>query len=51
MQSLEDTSMEEIEESSYQHYMSEQNETEGAEHRSEVVKKLLQICLRVNGQW
>ena len=42
MPSLEDTPMVEIEESSYQHYMSEQRETEAAEHRSEVVKKLLE---------
>ncbi|MDE0468863.1 MAG: sigma-70 family RNA polymerase sigma factor [Candidatus Poribacteria bacterium] len=41
MPSLEDTPMVEIEESSYQHYMSERRETEAAEHRSEVVKNLL----------
>ena len=42
MPSLEDTPMVEIEESSYQHYLSERRETEAAEHRSEVVKKLLE---------
>ena len=42
MQSLEDTSIVEIEESSYTHYMSDQRETEVEEHRSEVVKKLLE---------
>ena len=42
MPSLEDTPMVEVEESSYQHYMSERRETEAAEHRSEVVKKLLE---------
>ena len=41
MPSLEDTPMVEIEESSYQHYMSERRETEAGEHRSEVVKNLL----------
>ena len=35
--------MVEIEESSYKHYMSERRETEAAEHRSEVVKKLLEM--------
>ena len=42
MQSLEDTSIVEIEESDYIHYMSDQRETEVKEHRSEVVKKLLE---------
>lgn len=42
MQSLEDTSIVEIEESSYTHYMSDQRETEVEEHRSEVVKELLE---------
>ena len=41
MQSLEDTSIVEIEESSYTHHGSEQRETEVAEQRSDVVKKLL----------
>ncbi|MCY3722643.1 MAG: RNA polymerase sigma factor [Candidatus Poribacteria bacterium] len=42
MQSLEDTSLEEIDESSYTHYLTETHETETAEHRSEVVKSLLE---------
>ena len=41
MQSLEDTPVEEVEESSYKHYMFNQRETEAAEHRSETVKNLL----------
>ena len=41
MQSLEDTPMEEIEESSYAHYAAEQRETEGTEHRHEIAEKLL----------
>ncbi|MYC76574.1 sigma-70 family RNA polymerase sigma factor [Candidatus Poribacteria bacterium] len=41
-QSLEGTSVVEIEESSYTHYMSDQREAEVKEHRSEVVKKLLE---------
>lgn len=41
MQSLEDTSIAEIEESSYIHHMMNQREAEGKEHRSEIVKKLL----------
>ena len=41
MQSLEDTPMEEIEESSYIHYAAEQRETEGTEHRHEIAEKLL----------
>ena len=41
MQSLEDTSIVEIEESSYTYHVSEQRETEVAKHRSDVVKKLL----------
>ena len=40
-QSLEDTSMAEIENASYIHYISEQRQAETSEHRSEVVKKLL----------
>lgn len=42
MQSLEDTSMEDIEESSYTHYMSEQHETDATERRHAIVKKLLE---------
>ena len=41
MQSLEDTPMKEIEESSYTHYVSEQRLTESTERRHELVKKLL----------
>ena len=41
MQSLEDTPAEEIEESSYTHYVSEQRQTEITEDRHERVKKLL----------
>ena len=41
MQSLEDTPMEEIEESSYTHYTSKQREAEGTEHRYEIAQKLL----------
>ena len=41
MHSLEDTPVEEIEESSYTHYVSEQRQTEVTEHRRELVKKLL----------
>ena len=41
MQSLEDTPMEEIEESSYAHYAAEQRETEDTEHRHEIAEKLL----------
>ena len=41
MQSLEDTSMEEIENASYTHYVSAQRQAETSERRSEVVKKLL----------
>ncbi len=41
MQSLEDTPMEEIEESSYIHYAAEQRETEETEHRHEIAEKLL----------
>ena len=42
MQSLEDTSVEEIENASHTHYVSEQRETEAIEHSTELVKKLLQ---------
>ena len=42
MQSLEDTPVEEVEESSYQHHMFNQRETEADEHRSETVKNLLE---------
>ena len=41
IQSLEDTPVEEIEESSYTHYVSEQRLTERTERRHELVKKLL----------
>ena len=41
-QSLEDTPMEEVAESIYTHYVSESRETEATEHRSEIVKKLLE---------
>ena len=41
MQSLEDTPVEEIEESSYTHHVSEQRQTEATEHRHELIKKLL----------
>ena len=42
MQSLEDTPVEEIEESSYTHHISEQRITERTEHYHELVKKLLE---------
>ena len=41
MQSLEDTPVEEIEESSYIHYAEEQREAAGTEHRHEIAQKLL----------
>lgn len=41
MHSLEDTPVEEIQESSYTHYVSEQRLTESTERRRELVKKLL----------
>ena len=41
MQSFEDTPVEEIEESSYTHHVSEQRQTEITENRHELVKKLL----------
>ena len=41
MQSLEGTSAEKIERFSYTHYISEQRETAAAEHRYEIVEKLL----------
>ena len=41
MQSLEDTPVEEIEESSYAHYTSKQREAEDTEHRYETAQKLL----------
>lgn len=43
MPSLEETPVVEIEESSYNHYMSERRETEAAEHKSEVASKILEI--------
>ena len=42
MQSLEDTSIVEIEESDYIHHTLNQREAEAEEHRSEVVKKILE---------
>ena len=42
MESLEDTPPEEIEESSYTHYLTETSETEATEYRAEVVKALLE---------
>ena len=42
MQSLEDTSVAEIEESSYTHHISEQRMTERTEHYHELVKRLLE---------
>ena len=41
MQSLEDTLVEEIEQSSHAHYVSEQSETEANAYNTELVKKLL----------
>ena len=41
LQSLEDTPMEEIEESAYNHYAAEQREAEGAKYRHEIVQRLL----------
>ena len=41
LQSLEDTPMEEVEESAYARYVLEQRETEATEQRFEIVKKLL----------
>ena len=42
LQSLEDTPMEEVEESAYARYMLERRETDATEHRFEIVKKLLE---------
>ena len=42
MQSLEDTSMEEIEESSHAHHTSAEREAEATEHRRTIVKNLLE---------
>ena len=42
MQLLEDTPMEEIEESSYTHHISTERETEATERRNTIVKKLLE---------
>ena len=42
MQSLEDTPVEEIDNASHTHYVSEQRETEAIEQNAELVKKLLQ---------
>ena len=41
MESLEDTPVEEIENASHTHYVSEQRETEAIAHNAELVKKLL----------
>ncbi len=41
MPSLEDTPMEEIEESAYNQYAAEQRETEGAKYRQEIAQRLL----------
>ena len=41
MQSLEDTPVEEIEESAYNHYAVEQREVEGTEYRYEIAQRLL----------
>ena len=40
-QSLEDTPVEEIDKAAYEHHISEQRQTETAEHHREIVKKLL----------
>ena len=42
MQSLEDTPMEEIEQSSYAHYLSEQREVKASDRHCEIAQKLLQ---------
>ena len=42
IQSLEDTPMEEIEESTYTHYLSEQREVEVSDYHCEIAQKLLQ---------
>ena len=42
MQSLEETSVEEVETSAYTHYVSEKQETETSEYLYEIVKKLLE---------
>lgn len=42
MQSLEDTPLEEIDESSYTHYVTLEREADAAEQNSEIVKKLLE---------
>ena len=42
MQSLEDTPMDEIEQSAYTHYLSEQCEVKASDRHSEIVQKLLQ---------
>ena len=41
MQSLEDTPVEEIEESAYTHYVSEQRDAEGAKYQHEIAQRLL----------
>ena len=42
MQSLEETSVKEIDSITYEHYVAEDRELEAAEHRHEIVKKLLE---------
>ncbi len=42
IQSLEDTPIEEIEESAYTHYLSKQREAEASDHHCEIAQKLLQ---------
>jgi len=42
MQSLEDTSVKEIDNAIYEHYVSEQRETEASESRHEIINKLLE---------
>ena len=42
LQSLEDTPMEEVVKSDYEHYVWEQREAEATEHRFQIVKKLLE---------
>ena len=42
MQSLEDTSVKEIDNATYERYVSEQRETEATESRHEIIKKLLE---------
>ena len=50
MQSLENTPMEEIEEISYRHHISEQQQIKSAERHHEIVKNFLASCQRANAQ-